>query len=402
MKYYALTSVRRIKTVVVASSVLAAISYAAAGEPERDRTPPGTTGDKERLRYAGRTFDEWREQLLYDLDAETRVQAMPPIATFGRNGYGREAVEALTIVLHDDRDEVAQAAATALAEIGPAALESLTDGLGDKRAIVRACAAQALGGMGVEGRPAADALVKLVDDKEHNVRLIAVTALVGVTGDDDSRASTFERLASSPDDSVRVALATGVQRFHPKADWWLPTFLLLADDDNEYLRQLVAQTLAAQAPPENAVVDAMERLINDTSEQVRLATGGVLISPPVTTLKAVVLAKLLASRPLRQVSTQDAIRVLGRVQDDAELVVPVLGRIAASRPPEFEFYEIVEAIDSLARLGRSAKAAVPAIERWAFDEQDVVFGNDDSLQKHARRALRKIAAAEDKSAVKRE
>jgi hypothetical protein len=388
---------QQIRVAVVAASIVATllISDAAADEPKPNQTQAAVRSDKERLRYAGRTFDEWREQLLYDLDAETCVKAMPPIAAFGRKGYAAEAVEALASVLRDEHDGVVQAAASALAEIGPQAVPSLIDALGDSRPAVRASAASALSSMGADGEPAAEALVKLVDDQEHNVRFGAVVALVAVAGADDAMAPTFKRLALSRDDSVRLALAKGVQQSRPKGDWWLLSFLRFADDDNDYLRQLAAQTLTERAPATKQTVETIERLANDSNEQVRMATGAALISPPHTSLKAAALANLLAAHKLHTVSTQDAIRILGQAQEEAELVVPVLTQIAASGRPEFQMDEIAEAIDSLGKLGRSAKAAIPALERWAFDENEVHLGDEDSVQKHARRALRKIAAGDD-------
>ncbi|HET6883431.1 MAG TPA: hypothetical protein VFI31_24990 [Pirellulales bacterium] len=115
-----------------------------------------------------------------------------------------------------------------------------------------------------------------------------------------------------------------------------------------------------------------------------------------------VAAELLASHKRHPVVTRDAIKVLGQARDEPGLVVPVLTQIAAQGRPGYDFGDIAEAIDALGKLGRSAKAAVPALERSAFDEQDALVGSNDNVQKHARRAQRKIASADDEHPAERE
>lgn len=73
--------------------------------------------------------------------------------------------------------DVPRAAASSLAQIGPAAIPALKTALTDADPEVRRQAARALGQMGPEAEPAVPELTQALSDKEATVRLAAAQAL---------------------------------------------------------------------------------------------------------------------------------------------------------------------------------------------------------------------------------
>jgi hypothetical protein len=132
-------------------------------KPAAVAAAPQPVEQKDAFRYAGRSFAEWRRQLLNDLEENTCAAAMPAIMAFGKKGYRDEAIAALAQVLHDDRWLDVEQAASYLAQIGPPAVPALIEGLTDERPHVRESAARALAALGPRAKEATDSLVKLLE-----------------------------------------------------------------------------------------------------------------------------------------------------------------------------------------------------------------------------------------------
>jgi hypothetical protein len=351
---------------------------------------------REKLRYAGRSFDEWRDQLLNDLDAATCKQAMAPMAAFAKNGYADEAVAALTRRLCDDRDDVVDEAAKSLAKVGGAAVPALTLGLGNERSHVRMQSAYGLAAIGAATEPAMAGLLRLLGD-DDSVRRAAIKAVATLAADDDTARAAVERVLASEDVSVRSAFISGLTANPPYSGWRLAVLLHLADDESEQIRAAVGQVLANAGPAKTQVAVALKRLLKDGEQRVRRSTLEVLVIRGNSATKIPVLAEALTALDDSEHVRQNgyglrAINVLGGAADQAEIAVPALIEIVDGKVPGMGPKELLGAIDALGKLGPRAKRAVPSLERCIFDDNAVNFGNGDLMQKHAQRALRKIAA----------
>jgi HEAT repeat protein len=355
-------------------------------------------GDRRRedLRYARRSFEEWRDQLLNDLDAKTCIEAVEPMAAFGKRGYAAEATAALAEVLRSDRKDESEAAAGALARIGSAALPALIDALADERPHVRFACTQAIESLGVEGKPAAQALVKLLDDRELVLRAGAVRALAAVAGDEMELWPTFERLAASRENEIRYALVVATSFHPPQGRWWLRSFLRLADDPNPRIRAVVGGMLAQHGPFEQAVIDAVERLVCDDDVNVSSSTTLTLARHSNPQLLATVFADAFKSPDLlwapfsRQGHLALAIARLASFPEQAEVTAPLLARFVESG--QFQQQEAVAAIDGLGVLGPAAKIAFPALKRII---QNADLPDNSPLKKHAQRSLDRILATDE-------
>jgi HEAT repeat protein len=186
---------------------------------------------RERLRYDGRSFDDWRDAFEVELKVEPRVEAMKALATFGRHGYRDEATAIIAPALRDDDAEVRTAAVKALRELSPLpekvlhevfaravelektkrawspggktvlahevkameltltqidvdALTPVIDALGGDDEITRIVAAELLGQMGRKAIAAETALLNVLSDKNGEVRGKAAGALWSIAPDD--------------------------------------------------------------------------------------------------------------------------------------------------------------------------------------------------------------------------
>jgi HEAT repeat protein len=168
---------------------------------------------REKLRYGGLGFDEWKELITTDLDPETRAKACNAFAAFGLNGYPGEAVAVIGAALETEREgRVRQAAYQALANVGAAGVPLLVEALrhGDTY-----WAAEALKKFTGPARakmavPAIPALVEATHDQSTNVRRFACQALGNIVAGDQSKRSVelavpalIERLKEKFDDRAR-------------------------------------------------------------------------------------------------------------------------------------------------------------------------------------------------------
>ncbi|HWB10250.1 MAG TPA: HEAT repeat domain-containing protein [Pirellulales bacterium] len=393
--------------VVILAAMTAQRPFAAAEPPsasQESAAPTEATRDeREKLRYAGRRFDDWRDQLLHDLDSKTCLQAMAAILAFGRRGYEEESIAALTKMVHDDRFDVAMEATQTLGQIGGNAVAALIDGLADQRPQVRMRAAQSVGRLGPNARTAVAPLANLLNDPQEAVRASVARALVMVAADDGALHPVFERLSAGDDVLVRRALVEGLQANPPHDGPLLRLLIRAVDDEDGSVRSTAALAIAECAPPNQPVIDALKRHLRESDTRTWQSMLNTLGTPGNSATKVAVLADVVTSSDeLAHVKQQGhlmrAISLLGGAREQAEVAVPALTAVVEGKVANLDDPASVSmAIDALGRIGPAAKRAIPALERWIFDEDQSVLGNGDTLEKHARLALRKIVPANDET-----
>ncbi|MEN6492771.1 MAG: M56 family metallopeptidase, partial [Thermoguttaceae bacterium] len=74
-----------------------AVSEMAEPAPEAKKPPIA----REALRYDGKSFDQWYTELKTELKTERRTEAIRAFTEFGRQGYGKEATQAILVVMRD-------------------------------------------------------------------------------------------------------------------------------------------------------------------------------------------------------------------------------------------------------------------------------------------------------------
>ncbi len=203
----------------------------AADAPARRKVP------KEDLRYAERSFGEWRKVLVSDLDPETRKKAIGALGAFGANGYGDEATGAIIEALEGEKSiSVASVAAAALGKIGAPAVPALVDSLKHERSLVRRSAAEALSKFSTPAKakpavPAIGALVEATRDKEVAVRYHACEALGSILRGAETAQSAklvvpaLSQALKDSEETVRVAAAGALGRLGPRAAPAVPALI---------------------------------------------------------------------------------------------------------------------------------------------------------------------------------
>jgi hypothetical protein len=112
-------------------------SWVAAQGDKDDLPAPGKPIKREQIRFDGRTFEQWRVDLLTDLSAERRVKALKALRAFAANGYATEAAAAVVELMgaydvgkrwmnndsteNEDLEKIISAAARVLDVVGDAA-----------------------------------------------------------------------------------------------------------------------------------------------------------------------------------------------------------------------------------------------------------------------------------------
>jgi HEAT repeat protein len=351
--------------IVVLLAVPAAVSTGWGEEAKREtgketHPPPAR---REALRYDGKSFDEWAEDLRTELKPERRIEAITALAAFGVNGYGREAASTIVALCKpqdpkatdDDPDTQALLvkAAEALRRIGGAeASPVLVDSVKDLNVAVRRFAVVMLAtAFNQVPASATAALVRAALDEDKEVRRGAVIALVKTEGDRSLLQRTLTEVGltrrfvksligilEGPEDGKyggldRLAAATILDGVGPKAKAAVPVLLRL---------------LKEPAPPPTAPREEAGPKAK-VAELLRLRKEPD--SPPTTPEP---LQRGAGEHPLIR---QAAAAALGGIGAQPEQVVPAL--VEALKDEDADMRGV--AARSIGLFGAEAKSAVPAL-----------------------------------------
>lgn len=381
-----------------------------AGPPQATAQPHSANGEasyppvqKEELRYAGRDFDQWRRQLVTDLEPKTQIAAIEALRAFGKTGYQEEAVAALGQVLATNSSEVHQASLQALGEIGAAAVPVLLRALRDKRPFIRAGAAGVLARIGPASEAALDPLRQAVQDEDRDVRCAAAQSLASVGAGEKRLLPAFEQLARSTDVQMRLAVLRGLSEAGANEPRFVPLLLRAMEDDYWEVRQLAGRALIRVGPPSREVIEGLMKLLREDLEHAHVrhpygATSGSLllalvreernlatVAPVLVEAAVITLANPMF---LQQPWMGELLTALARIGSQAAPAVPALAEFIAIGSPA-QSALVILAIDALAAIGEAAREATPALEAW-LAERGRPGVDVRGIQRHAIKALRSI------------
>ena len=251
---------------------------------------PADPAELARLRYGGKSFRDWQELYLTDLEPGTRLEALPALTKLGQYGYGREAAETIAAAFVDQDSEFVDEAIKAAAGIGPEAVPALVELCQKNRGRVRRNGAQALAKM---GQGAADAVPALFDmlaaievaesDKfdELEYRYLR-DALDRIEIPDDSLPFLLERL-DSPKPRARGLAAELLGRLGSEAASAASALLSALDDQDPRVRVLVGAALWKVATEDDKVIAMLRAKIRsgdaETREGILMAISEWFSSP---------------------------------------------------------------------------------------------------------------------------
>jgi hypothetical protein len=338
---------------------------------------------KRTVSYGGKSFDEWRTELLTDLEPETRVKALTALGAFGANGYAEEAAAAIGEVLKGeeagDNHLVASAAFQALARCGAAAVPVLETQLGRDR--VRGDAVSALVNLAGSTDAVVPALLKIGDDSDSNRRGSAFKALAAHYL---NRAEVEPALARALGDDpiVRRQVIVGLAKCRGSADKIAKLLAMELNDEDRLVRADAAATFACKAVPTPENVRLLEESIlaggfNDrrlfVHELQQKQNQAVPFVPElaIPAIAAVLKADDTYAGSLNEIQfVVNAVRLLGNLArgESAKGVIPVLtDAIDLALPtgmPPLDGRLQIAAVDVAGQIGPPAAELLPHLKRW--------------------------------------
>jgi beta-lactamase regulating signal transducer with metallopeptidase domain/HEAT repeat protein len=337
-----------------------------AAAPAADEAPPADKHDsppeqprfpKEALRYGGKSFEQWRTELLTELKPAVRVDGMMALATFGVNGYGAEATAAVLELMrgydvntqYADDKSVVNAACEAVDKIGSPALPALRAGLKDRSRNVRRFAAAMLSHNSVWAGGSVPELFAALRDRDSYVRCDAVNALALVKPRPKGYLTALRERLKDGDSRVRNAAVANVGNLGPAARAAVPALLDIFDNDAPPLRVSALQALTLIKPDAQVLLPALTRAVQEPKRGVEIHAVLALAELGPSAAGAV---PALTAALVRHIKERD--------QNGAEEIVKALGRIG---PAAREAVPLLKQIGSLWGLRRAVAQALKEIEK---------------------------------------
>jgi RNA polymerase sigma factor (sigma-70 family) len=228
-------------------------------QPQAPKTekPVSQEPPKEALRYGGKDFKAWRDELLTDLKPQVQIQAMQALGAFGNNGYAEEATTAIVQAMKKpqaDR-EVLTTADNTLVSIGTKTLPALTKLLESENFIYRRRAAEALVWMlRAFPKETLPVLLPAFADEDRDVRNTALVAFVP-TGRPLPPMTASEKqvvvtalIKQLKDDDIQVhtQAANALALFGPDAKAAVPTLIKFLRDASPALKDTIRTAPASK------------------------------------------------------------------------------------------------------------------------------------------------------------
>jgi beta-lactamase regulating signal transducer with metallopeptidase domain/HEAT repeat protein len=292
---------------------------------------------KEALRYGGKSFDQWRTELVTELKPDIRIDGIKALREFGANGYGPDATAAILQVMqgydinggNKDDEDVFKAGLEAVRKIGKPSVTVLIGGVRGDNRNGRRFAVNALGQLDSDAQAAAPALIKAMRDED---------------------AYTRERAADA------------VFRIQPEAPGYAAALAGMLKDDLPSLRANAACFLGNAKLPEGRAltVPALMEALDDPDANVRLAVISALVNikPPAREVVPGVAKRLTDNFSTVQ---RHAFEIINAYGPEAKAAVPALIAIARDSSASNELR--LQAIGALGQIGPNAREAVPVLKK---------------------------------------
>ena len=252
--------------------------------------------------------------------------------------------------------------AKVLGRIGPGAgtaAPALRAMLGDEQAVIRAAAAEALGGISPAAVPA---LIQALQDPEKEVRQAAVSALGEVGA--EAAAAVPDLVALLPQDGPRgLHVVFPLSRIGPAA---VPALIQALRGRDTDVRSRAAQVLGLIGPEAQAAAPTLVEVLRDPEARVRVRAAEALWQVAQDPTGVALLAAVLGDED--GVLRRDAARFLGQMGPAARPAVPAL--VEALR--DADDATRVPVAEVLGRIGPGAAAAVPALAEALREPEDPI------------------------------
>lgn len=345
----------------------------AAQLPEKSSSDFKFSRDK--LRYAGQTWEHWRDLLVYELEPESRVKALEAVGAFGRNGFAEEAVAAIGEVLQRDEPElnefqISEAACKALVRCGTPAIPILESQLRSPGLKGRDHAVEALCYLAKSTDLAIPALLKATGDDEPEIRKKVYRVLADEFPTGPGVMAALEVGLSADDDEIPGEILSGLvyssRRF---VNFPAAPLLALMEHLDDSMRIRAALAAALHIGPSAPVMEQFRRQILQEESTCGTFADGLLdhdllklrgnAGLVVPLLVASVESGFCDEHAIRLTKALGALQLAGPGWDSTVVLLKIAeGRyFGAALEPRFE------AIDALRRARATAFSSLPTLIR---------------------------------------
>jgi HEAT repeat protein len=229
---------------------------------------------RESLRYDGKDFTWWQNELQVELKPELRSEALRAMGIFGTNGYAEEATVAIIRVVknyhaksHDkDSQMVTGAANQALRKIGPPATKLLVGVLSGMDIIQRRFALSVLNSLPRTEESVA-AFVRATKDSDIEARQIAVAALAK---DGEGAVAALIHSLKDEDVQTRCYSAQALRQIGKDASAAAAGLAAALQDEQVEVRRSAIEALQAIGAEPRRLVPAFVAALEDEDREVRL------------------------------------------------------------------------------------------------------------------------------------
>jgi HEAT repeat protein len=219
----------------------------------------------------GRIGEDALTELITALDsrqkANIRTAAASAIAEIGP--AGAPAVTPLRVCLESDDDTLREVTSIALTRIGSAAVDVLRDTLASPSLRTRLTAAATVGRIGQDAEPATERLREIRDDAELQMKLAAASALVAITGNTGEGLPTLVEATHDEDSAMRADAARLIGDLGERGRPAVSRLIELLDDAEAEVAAAAALALARLRSTDSRVIEALTRALEREDASVR-------------------------------------------------------------------------------------------------------------------------------------
>jgi HEAT repeat protein len=271
----------------------------------------------------------------------------------------RNSIPRLVTALGDERPEVRNEAAVALAEIGSSVVPAVSAALSNPDRRVQVKASEILGQIGPAAASTVPLLVSQLEVNDELTVRAAATALGRIHANPETVLPALNRLLQSHSTAVRITAVRSIAEYGPAAKDSIPLILGLLSDKSVVLRASAADALGSIGEGRAEVVDALIKALADGSGSVTVSAANALsqLGPPA----ARALLPQLSDKRYQRL----AVEVLGELGADAESAVPALVDSLSKVGEDVELRR--EIFIALASIGPKAAGATPALMKILED-----------------------------------
>ena len=339
-----------------------------------------------------------KQKLAPDIESLTVAKVAVRLAAVKKIGNlglaGRSAARPLGERLDDPDEKVADAAARALAQIGPDGVPELIKGARSQKATVRYRSVWALGLMGPDAKEAVSTLADALKDDKPHIRVAAEYALGELEGAAKPAIPALCYMLKDKNAKARTQAALALSYIGGPAIE--PIQELLADEDPE-ARLGAMEAISLIGPDAKDTVESLTKLLRDDSANQRMAAAFALgcIGPEakeaITPLTSIMRDKngevqKRAFQALLNVGSGDVpgfLDTMRKLNADAHWAFPYILKQFGPKAKDAvkPLIKQLDAVDdgqrmsaalALAEIGKDARDAVPALQKALKDKSPMV------------------------------